>query len=204
MSSIIFWKCRGARKKQTGHFLRSLITGNEVFFVSLTETMIEDITRMEVNVLAGANWDFLHFPANGRSGGLLALWCRDCSLFVATRMMDQALVGHLVLPNRQNWTVAIVYGGKNYQCRRYLWEVLSSCIDADLPTIVGGGTSTDALTRVRSVGGVDLGFPLGLKRCRLSWWITTYMIWVSLARCSRGRIISRVLIKSGFVWIESL
>ncbi|PKU67501.1 hypothetical protein MA16_Dca016225 [Dendrobium catenatum] len=204
MSSIIFWNCRGARKKQTGHFLRSLIGGNEVVFVGLMETMIDDISRVEVDVLAGANWDFLHFPANGRSGGILALWRRDCSRFVATKMMEQAMVGQLVLPNNQEWTVAIVYTGKNYHSIRVLWEALSSCIDANLPVIMGGAISIVAWINAKNAVGAGSAFPLGHKRCRRSWWITTYMTWGSLVRSSCGRITSRAPTRSGSGWIESL
>lgn len=159
MSSIIFWNCRGVRKKQTGHFLHSLVGGNEVVFVGLIETMIEDISKEEVDVLAGNAWDFLHFPANDRSGGILALWRRDISQFVPIHVKDQVMVVNLVLPSRQMWTVVIVYAGKNYHSRRNLWETLGSCIDADLLVIVGGDFNC-CLDQNEKKGGCRFGFPM--------------------------------------------
>ncbi|KAI0523387.1 hypothetical protein KFK09_005782 [Dendrobium nobile] len=178
MSSIIIWNCRGARKKQTGHCLRSLIGGNEVYFVELVETMIEDISRPEVDTLIGSCWDFFHFPANGRSGGLLALWRRDITQFEVIKTMDQVLVGHLVLPNSQKWAIAIVYANKDYHARRILWNMISSSIDADLPVIVGGDFNC-CLGQSEKKGGTRYSYLALLRRWHILWWIMTYTIWGS-------------------------
>ncbi|XP_028556656.1 uncharacterized protein LOC114581196 [Dendrobium catenatum] len=100
--------------------------------------MIEDITRTEVDRLIGNNWDFFHFPAVGRSGGQLALWRRDTTQFVVVSMMDQAIVGYLMLPNFQKWGIALVYASKSYHSHRLLWNTIGSSLDVDLPMIVRG------------------------------------------------------------------
>ncbi|XP_020673098.2 uncharacterized protein LOC110092773 [Dendrobium catenatum] len=153
---------RGAHKKQTGHFLRSLVVSHEVLFVGLLETKIEVISRSDVDVLIGPCWDFVHHPARGTSGGLLALWRRDVVQFDAFRMTDQALVGHLVLPNLQRWCLALVYGGKDYHTRHGLWETLGSSMDADLPVMVGGDFNC-CLDQIEKKGGRRFGFPVGAQ-----------------------------------------
>ncbi|KAI0498728.1 hypothetical protein KFK09_019620 [Dendrobium nobile] len=162
MSSILFWNCRGARKKQTGHYLRSLVGSNEVIFVGLVETMIEDITRTEVDRLIGSNWDFTHFPAAGRSGGLLALWRRDTTRFVVVSMMNQAITGYLVMPNLQKWGIALVYASKYYHSRRLLWDTISSNLDVDLPMIVGGDFNC-CLDQSEKKGGRRYTYSLGAQ-----------------------------------------
>ncbi|XP_020688962.1 uncharacterized protein LOC110104278 [Dendrobium catenatum] len=162
MTSIIFWNCRGARKKQTGHFLRNIVCSNKVMFVGLVETMVEDMSRKDVDALIGPCWDFVHFHASGRSGGLLALWRNDKIQFEMVRMFDQALVGHLVFPTSEKWCLAVVYAGKDYHTRRGLWEVLSSCIDDELPVIVGGDFNY-CLDQCEKKGGRRFGFPVGAQ-----------------------------------------
>ncbi|XP_028550676.1 uncharacterized protein LOC110092067, partial [Dendrobium catenatum] len=114
--SALFWNCRGARKKQTGYYLRSLVSNNEVYFVGLTETMIEDVNRFDVDGIIRKNWDFLHVPASGRSGGLLALWKWDVVHFEACLMSIS----------------------KDYHSRRALWNDIGSLINAEDPVLVGG------------------------------------------------------------------
>ncbi|KAI0503978.1 hypothetical protein KFK09_014925 [Dendrobium nobile] len=138
MSSIIIWKCRGARKKQTGHYLRSLVVSNEVIFVGLVETMIEDISRTDIDRLIGPSWDFFHFPVVGRSGGLLVMWRQDTTHFEVVSTMNQAIVGHLVMPNLQKWGIVLVYASKSYHSRRMLWSTIGSSLYAELQMIVGG------------------------------------------------------------------
>ncbi|XP_020680822.1 uncharacterized protein LOC110098346 [Dendrobium catenatum] len=48
--------------------------------------------------------------------------------------MDQVLMGHLLLPDSQKWTIALVYACKDYHGRRILWDTIGSSINADLPS----------------------------------------------------------------------
>ncbi|XP_020680483.1 uncharacterized protein LOC110098107 [Dendrobium catenatum] len=147
----------------TGYYLRSLIGSNEVCFVGLIETMIEDISRMEVNRLIGMNWDFFHFPAMGKSGGLLMLWRRDISQFVVDMSMDQAVVGSLILFNQQKWIVAIVYANKNYHTLRVLWKSIGPLISYDLPMIVGGDFNC-CLNQNEKKGGRRFSYSVGAQK----------------------------------------
>ncbi|XP_020688349.2 uncharacterized protein LOC110103833 [Dendrobium catenatum] len=129
---------RGACKKQTGNYLRSLIRNNEVVFVGLVETMVEDVNRSNVDRLIGNEWDFVHFPAVRLSGGLLALWRSDVTRFELITVMDQVLIGILVFPNDQKWIVAVVYACKDYHGRRTLWDTIGASINAEFSVIVEG------------------------------------------------------------------
>ncbi|XP_020694964.1 uncharacterized protein LOC110108603 [Dendrobium catenatum] len=122
----------------TRYYLRSLIGSNEVCFVGLIETMIEDNSIIEVDRLIGSDWDFFHFPAMGKSGGLLVLWRRDITQFEVCMTMDQAIIGRSILPNQQKWFVAILYANKNYYTRRLMWNSIGSMISSDIPVIMGG------------------------------------------------------------------
>lgn len=97
--------------------------------------MIEDISRSEVDAMIGSNCDFLHHPANGRSGGILAMCKMDFAHFTGSMAMDQVLVGHLELPDHHRWLVAIVYRGKNYHYRQILWVQDSLGRTTNLETI---------------------------------------------------------------------
>ncbi|XP_028554353.1 uncharacterized protein LOC114580562 [Dendrobium catenatum] len=103
----------GARKKNTGNFLRHLVVSNEVGLVGLIETKVESISRVEVDRLVGREWDFFHHPANGRSGGLLLAWRCDILKVEVDFAMDQCVVGWVVMPSLVQWKVALVYGNKD-------------------------------------------------------------------------------------------
>ncbi|KAI0529210.1 hypothetical protein KFK09_001757 [Dendrobium nobile] len=162
MSSILIWNCRGARKKQTGHYLRSLVGINEVCFVGLVETMVMDMSRMEVDRLIGSEWEFFHFPANGRSGGLIALWKRDVSKFEVLGNMKQVLIGSLIFPNMQRWIIVVVYASKGYHSRCLLWNTISPLNSLDLPVIVGGDFNC-CLNQSEKKGGRRYNFSVGAQ-----------------------------------------
>ncbi|XP_020700336.1 uncharacterized protein LOC110112450 [Dendrobium catenatum] len=153
---------KGARKKQTGNYLRSLIRNNEVVFVGLVETMVEDVNRSEVDRLIGNEWDFIHFPAVGLSGGLLALWRRDVTRFELITVMDQVLIGSLVFPNAQKWIVAVVYACKDYHGRRTLWDTIGANINAEFPVIVGGDFNC-CLDQCEKKGGKRFKYSIGTQ-----------------------------------------
>ncbi|XP_020682983.1 uncharacterized protein LOC110099979 [Dendrobium catenatum] len=162
MSSILFWNCRGARKKQTGHYLRSLISNNEVNFVGLIETMVQDFSRLEINKLIGCNWDFFHVPAVGKSGGMLALWRKDTVQFEVVMTMEQEIVGNVVLPNLQKWGIVIVYASKEYHTRRLLWNQIGPLVSSDLPIIVRGDFNC-CLNQGEKTGGRKFSYTIGAQ-----------------------------------------
>ncbi|KAI0488433.1 hypothetical protein KFK09_028264 [Dendrobium nobile] len=155
-------KKMGARKKQTGYYLRSLIGNNEVMFVGLVETMIEDISRSDVDRLIGPNWEFFHYAAEGRSGGLLVMWRQDTTHFEVVSTMNQAIIGHLVMPNLQKWGIVLVYASKSYHSRRMLWSTIEASFDAELPMIVGGDFNC-FLDQSEKKGGRKYSYSVGAQ-----------------------------------------
>ncbi|XP_028551144.1 uncharacterized protein LOC114579729, partial [Dendrobium catenatum] len=138
MSSTLFWNCRGARKKCTGNYLRHLVGDNDIHFIGLVETKVENLERSEVDRLIGTRWDFFHLPSVGKSGGILVLWRRDLATFQVLAADEQVVVGALSLPGGQRWTIAVVYANKDYLRRRELWQLVSSFCDSGTPILVGG------------------------------------------------------------------
>lgn len=55
MTSIILWNVRGARKPKIGHLLRDIILRYDVTFIGLSETKVVDLSREDVDQLAGQN-----------------------------------------------------------------------------------------------------------------------------------------------------
>ncbi|KAI0497161.1 hypothetical protein KFK09_020383 [Dendrobium nobile] len=161
MSTTLFWNCRGARKKCTGNYLRHLVGDNDVHFIGLVETKVEHLNRADVDRLIGTRWDFFHHPSVGKSGGILTLWRRDLTTFTVLEANDQAVVGTLVLPNCQSWTVAVVYGNKDYLRRRDLWRTIGSHMDGNSSALVGGDFNC-CLNQMEKKGGKRVTLSAGV------------------------------------------
>ncbi|KAK8951856.1 hypothetical protein KSP39_PZI003968 [Platanthera zijinensis] len=138
MSSLLIWNCRGARKKETGNYLRSLIHTHDVGLVGLLETKVELLTRRDIDAIAGRNWEFFHQPAAGKSGGILILWRRDIINVTIVQAMNQCVIVTATLPDHRQWLIAFVYANKAYHVRRQAWELLAAHNGTSLPMIVGG------------------------------------------------------------------
>ncbi|XP_028551610.1 uncharacterized protein LOC114579875 [Dendrobium catenatum] len=138
MSTTLFWNCRGARKRCTGNYLRHLVGDNEVHFVGLVETKVETLDRAEVDKMIGTNWDFFHYPAIGKSGGILVLWRKDLIKFELRFADDQVVIGSITPPDGLSWAVAVVYGNKDYLRRRSIWQNIGTFCVAAEPVLVGG------------------------------------------------------------------
>ncbi|XP_028554225.1 uncharacterized protein LOC114580530 [Dendrobium catenatum] len=138
MSSLLFWNCRGAKKKEASHYLRSVIKDNGVFFVGLLETKLACMDRNEVNRILGNKWNFFHVDARGKFGGILALWKNGISLFDVLTSSNQCIIGKLTDVKGIAWTIAIIYGSKTVRERRDLWDLIEWFTTADEPCIIGG------------------------------------------------------------------
>ncbi|KAK8940130.1 hypothetical protein KSP40_PGU010972 [Platanthera guangdongensis] len=124
MTSLILCNCRGARKKEIGHLLRDLILRWEISFAGLSETMVEDLSRSDVDRLAGRNWDFVHHPSAGRSGGFAVLWQSDVVQFVPISLSRKCVIGDVTFPDKRSWRAVFVYANKDAYVRRQLWSLL--------------------------------------------------------------------------------
>ncbi|XP_020702563.1 uncharacterized protein LOC110114134 [Dendrobium catenatum] len=152
MSTTLFWNCRGARKKCTSNYLRHLVGDNEVHFIGLVETKVDNFDRAEVDRIIGTSWDFFHYPAIGKSGGILVLWRKNLIKFELRFVDDQVVIGSLTPPGGLCWAVAVVYGNKDYLRRRSIWENIGAFCDAAEPILVGGDFNC-FLTQSEKKGG---------------------------------------------------
>ncbi|XP_020699751.1 uncharacterized protein LOC110112018 [Dendrobium catenatum] len=117
---------------------------------------------MDVNRLVGGDWDYLHCPAVGNSGGLLALWKKDVMKFEVMATDEQVLIGKVLLPNLQEWIVAVVYAKKDYHACRSLWNVIGNFINGNLPVIVGGDFNC-CLDQSEKKGGQKYKYTVGAQ-----------------------------------------
>ncbi|KAI0519641.1 hypothetical protein KFK09_007095 [Dendrobium nobile] len=138
MSSLIFWNCRGVKKKETTLYLKEVVRDNSVFFVGLAETKVSTINKTDVNRIVGNSWDFFHQPAVGTAGGIMIMWDSNLASFTVIEHTSQVVFGVLTTPNKGIWHVAMVYGHKDFQVRRDLWNCLDKVMRTVVPTIVGG------------------------------------------------------------------
>ncbi|XP_028556805.1 uncharacterized protein LOC114581226 [Dendrobium catenatum] len=138
MESIILWNCRGVRKREASLYLREVVKDYKGFLVGLTETKISSIDRSDINQIIGSEWDYFSHPSNGTSDGILVMWKKEFASFEIVDHSSQVIVGQLNINTLGKWNIATVYGGKDAQTRRSLWNKLEDCMSADEPCIIGG------------------------------------------------------------------
>lgn len=137
MPPIIFWNCRGARKRATSTYLRHLIGVHSPIFIALLETRVDNFTRKEIDILAGRGWDFFCKPSQGKSGGIITLWRREVTKFNIMESKDQVVIGQLAF-DHSSWLIAAVYANKDYVIRREVWQTIAAHCSMDSALIVGG------------------------------------------------------------------
>ncbi|KAL0918950.1 hypothetical protein M5K25_011001 [Dendrobium thyrsiflorum] len=138
MPSLVFWNCRGARKREASLYLREIVGDHDVFFIGLVETKLANVDRSDVNRIVGSDGDFFQHPVEGVSSGILVVWNRNVMSFDVVEHSSQLVFGVLNIPSIGTWNVATVYGNKLCQVRRSLWEQLEKCVVGDVPSIMGG------------------------------------------------------------------
>ncbi|XP_020699439.1 uncharacterized protein LOC110111775 [Dendrobium catenatum] len=96
------------------------------------------INKTDVGRIIGNSWDFFHQPAVGTAGGIMIMWDSNLASFTVIEHTSQVVFGALTTPNKGLRHVAMVYGHKDFQVRRDLWNCLDKVMMIDVPTIVGG------------------------------------------------------------------
>ncbi|XP_020680369.1 uncharacterized protein LOC110098015 [Dendrobium catenatum] len=140
MNSLLFWNCRGARKKEASLYLKEIVRDHGVCFVGLMETKLSSIDRTDVDFLIGKDWDYFHFPDVSTAGGIMVLWNSKSVSFTVERSDSQVVVGSLHTPSLGVWKVATVYSSRCNNERRILWSMLeNSLMDSGHAIVVGWG-----------------------------------------------------------------
>ncbi|XP_020676098.1 uncharacterized protein LOC110095043 [Dendrobium catenatum] len=165
MSSLIFWNCRGVKKKETALYLKEVVRDNYVFYVGLAETKASKINKTDVCRIIGNSWDFFHQPAVGTAEGILIMWDSNLASFTAIEHTSQVVFGALTTPNKGLWHVAMVYGHKDFQIRRDLWNRLDKVMMIDVPTIVGGDFNC-LLSSEDKIGGKQFKMTKGTEEMK--------------------------------------
>ncbi|KAI0492152.1 hypothetical protein KFK09_026418 [Dendrobium nobile] len=161
-SSIVFWNCRGARKRRASLYMKEIVKDFGVFFIGLLETKITSFERKEVDLLIGTEWNFYCVPLEGLSGGILVLWKVNVASFQILESSSQFIVGDLEVHNKGTWRIASIYGSKDVYRRRWLWERLGFFADKELPLVIGGDFNC-ILSSDDKRGGKRFKFSLGSK-----------------------------------------
>ncbi|KAI0488448.1 hypothetical protein KFK09_028279 [Dendrobium nobile] len=138
MSTMLFWNCRGARKREAALYLKEMVREHDVCFIGLLETKMTNIGRREVDYLIENDWEFFHVPAAGLSGGVLVLWDKKSVSFVVKDTSSQVIIGDLLVPSLGSWKIATVYGSQCCKERENLWRQLEEGMKNPNPSIIDG------------------------------------------------------------------
>ncbi|XP_028553736.1 uncharacterized protein LOC110094171 [Dendrobium catenatum] len=99
---------------------------------------MSSLDRNDINLIIGNEWDYFHHSAIGISGGILVMWKNNLASFEVIEHSSQLIMGTLNINALGKWNIATVYGGKDAQTRRSLWQKLEGCMIGDEPGIIGG------------------------------------------------------------------
>ncbi|KAI0529352.1 hypothetical protein KFK09_001900 [Dendrobium nobile] len=164
-SSIMFWNCRGARKRKASLYLKEVVKEHGIFFIGLLEIKVTSFDRRDVDQLIGSDWQFFHVSSEGLSRGLLVLWKARFEKFQMLEFSSQFIIGDLEVPNRGKWRIASIYGNKDVYKRRRLWERLEFYSSKELPMVLGGDFYC-ILSKDDKKGGRRFLFSLGPKEMK--------------------------------------
>ncbi|XP_020676925.1 uncharacterized protein LOC110095645 [Dendrobium catenatum] len=166
MASLILWNCRGIRKREASLYLREIVNEYEGFFIGLTKTKLYSLDRCDINMIIGNDWDYFHHPVNSTSGGILVMWKRALASFDVTEHSSQLIMGTHNSNNLGKWNIATVYGGRDVQTCRKLWQDLEGCLIGDNPAIIGGDFNC-ILSKEDKKGGKRFHFSKGPKEMKM-------------------------------------
>ncbi|KAI0488518.1 hypothetical protein KFK09_028352 [Dendrobium nobile] len=142
-----------------------VVREQDVCFVRLLETKMSHIGRKEIDYLIGNNWDFVHVPAVGLSGGMLVLWDKRIVSFVVRNTSSQVILGDLLIPTMGMWKIATVYGSRCCNEREELWRQLEEDLKDPIPAIIGGDFNC-ILSKEEKRGGKRFLFSKGPREMK--------------------------------------
>ncbi|KAI0493904.1 hypothetical protein KFK09_024031 [Dendrobium nobile] len=165
MSTLLFWNCRGARKREAALYLKEVVREHDVCFIGLLETKKTCIGRKEIDYLIGNDWEFFHIPAVGLSGGMLVLWDKRIVSFVVKGTSSQMILGDLLIPSMGVWKIAMVYGSRCCKEWEDLWRQLEEGLKEPNPSIIGGNFNC-ILNKEEKRGGKRFVFSKGPREMK--------------------------------------
>ncbi|XP_020704506.1 uncharacterized protein LOC110115583 [Dendrobium catenatum] len=165
MNSLLFWNCRGAKKKKASLYLKEVVKDQNVIFVGLLETKLVTIENKDVENMIGNGWNYSFVPSAGLSGGILVMWRSSQAKFNLIEFSSQFILGDLEIKNKGNWRVATIFGSKEVHNRRLLWNGLEKHITNDWPLVFGGDFNC-LLAKEDKIGGRKFTFFIGPRKMK--------------------------------------
>lgn len=103
-----------------------MMATEKISFVFLQETQIQDITANNIREFWGDdNFKWMHYPANGRSGGILTIW-DDENYEVMDDLQGPCSVS-ILIKNRGDgkiWSLSNIYGPTGRGNKEEMWDEL--------------------------------------------------------------------------------
>ena len=152
----LIWNCRGIKRKGVSSFLRDLILEHKFHFISIQETMQEDIEDSLIRLI-DPNQSYLWkwIPSRGRSGGILS--------GINNEMMDVGALSegkYMLQLNlwdkmaKRKWNFINIYGAAQEENKReFLTELANFCGNNQDPVIIGGDFNIIRFSLEKNKGG---------------------------------------------------
>jgi exonuclease III len=109
--------------------IRDLIRNNRIDFLAIQETKLEVISETLCFSLWGSDdCDWVYLPADGRSGGILSIWCKSNSSLIFS-FIGEGFVGVCIEwgPQKTICIIVNVYSKCDIASKRNLWANLINC-----------------------------------------------------------------------------
>ena len=137
----LIWNCRGIKKKGVSFFLKNLISEHNFHFISLQETMVEDIDEKTLKGFdPNSNYLWKWLPSRGKSGGILSginTDFLDVGGFCEGKYILQMDVWDKQL--KQKWNFLNIYGAAQLeQKNEFLAELAHFCSKNNQPYLIRG------------------------------------------------------------------
>jgi len=139
-----YWNSRVLSDLAKYRYISDVIRDRNLDFAAVMETGKQDMSRSNLNRLSGgADFIWHCLPPRGRSGGILLginAMVLDLSLIVEGEFFIKF---HLLNKNDDfKWILMAVYGPAQDEFKStFLSELVHTCQQNLLPTLIGGGTS---------------------------------------------------------------
>lgn len=137
-----FWNIRSIRRDEKQRHIRELISGNNLDFLGLQETMKNEFSQIELARLGGGgSFSWKWSPSKGRSGGIL-VGIRD-SVFDVIEQQNGDYFVILLLADRvidSRWNLIVVFGAAHVEDKeKFITDLSCVCQASNYPILVGGG-----------------------------------------------------------------
>ncbi|KAI9125480.1 hypothetical protein K1719_002898 [Acacia pycnantha] len=149
---VLYWNCRGASNKSLLANLRMVRQGCRPLIVVLSETKVEDVSRLPS--LRSLGYDGVSaVPSVGRSGGIMAVWRSDYIAVTELKKERQMLHFHCVVQGFAPFFLSMIYANPLPALKQILWRELKAISSSTSDPWIVIGDFNDVLGSSKRVGG---------------------------------------------------